>query len=290
MYSSSTPATLRQLEIRVVSGCLLLAQLAIGLEQELVTRQTEVRVASGEPWLTVYGPGVSASPSGVHPEMLLPREVLTVERLAKWIPLNDKLDGLAWAVARTTEDVSEVRVLVATSLVEGLHRRLPYQQSKFPDVKKPVTSRILNAGRAAAGLQADAEGLVRKKVTDTIVFFTEVSFRARATDIVAEVCAAVPEIAESVADLPGRQSSARNEMAHQRPPDEEKDPLEIRYLRWKVIANVTPWLLRGLLLLRAGIEPNVLHDRYLAYRRFAFFRANTAKHVKELGWELPLST
>jgi hypothetical protein len=148
--------------------------------------------------------------------MLLLGEVLTVERFAKWIPLNDKLDGLAWAVARTTKDVLEVRVLVATSLVEGLHRRLPYQQSKFPDVAKPVTGRILNAGRNAAGHQADAEGLVRKKVTDAIVFFTEVSFRARATDIVTEVCATVPEIAESVADLPGRLSNARNEMAHQR--------------------------------------------------------------------------
>jgi hypothetical protein len=64
IYSSSTPATLRQLEIRVVSGCLVLAQLAIGLEQELVTRQTEVRVASGEPCLTVHGRESARRPVG----------------------------------------------------------------------------------------------------------------------------------------------------------------------------------------------------------------------------------
>jgi hypothetical protein len=57
-----------------------------------------------------------------------------------------------------------------------------------------------------------------------------------------------------------------------------------------VVTNVTQWLLRGLLLLHAGIEPNVLHDGYLAHRRFAFFRANTAQHVKELGWELSSPT
>jgi hypothetical protein len=64
--------------------------------------------------------------------MLVPREELTVERFAKWIPLNDTLDGLAWGVATPVEGVLQVQVQVVTSLVEGLHRRLPYQQSKFP--------------------------------------------------------------------------------------------------------------------------------------------------------------
>ena len=111
VYSSSAPATLRQLEIRVVSGCLVLAQLAIGLEQELVTRQTELRVADGAAWLAVEGPGLSDPVGGVDPEKLLSREVLTVERFAKWIPLNDNLDGLAWAVARPNKGTLQERVL-----------------------------------------------------------------------------------------------------------------------------------------------------------------------------------
>ena len=126
-------------------------------------------------------------------EKLLSREVLTVERFAKWIPLNDNLDGLAWAVARPNRGTLRERVLVATPLIEGV-RRLPYEQAKFPGVEKTVLRRILKAGRDAAGAQADAEGLVRQAVTDAILFLTEVSFRDRATEIVTEVCAAVPEM------------------------------------------------------------------------------------------------
>ena len=55
VYSSSAPATLRQLEIRVVSGCLVLVRLAV--DQDLVIRETQVRVDPGGPWLTVHGPG-----------------------------------------------------------------------------------------------------------------------------------------------------------------------------------------------------------------------------------------
>jgi hypothetical protein len=42
-----------------------------------------------------------------------------------------------------------------------------------------------------------------------------------------------------------------------------------------------------LLLLRAGVDAKTLRDGYLASNRFEHFRANTAQHVKELGWELP---
>jgi len=117
--------------------------------------------------------------------------------------------------------------------------------------------------------------------------FEDVDYSQRATDVVTEVCGVVPEIAESVADLPRRLTKARNEMAHHIRPDEKKDSLEIRYRRWSVVVNVTLWLLRGLLLLHAGIEPHVLRDGYLANGCFAFFRANTARHVRELGWKLP---
>ena len=284
VYASSAPATLRQLEIRMVSGCLVLAQLA--LDQDLVTRQTQVRVNTGEPWLTVHGPGFCAPPDKFDPKTLLPRKELTVERFAEWITLNDKLDGLAWAVARPVKAPLQTQVLVVTSLVEGLHRRLPYEQSRFPGVEKPALRRVLEAARDAAGPHAEAEGLDREAATDAIIFLKEVSFRDRATEVVTEVCGAVPEIRESVADLPSRLTKARNEMAHHIRPDEKKDSLEIRYRRWSVVVNVTLWLLRGLLLLHAGIEPHVLRDGYLANGRFAFFRANAARRVRELGWEL----
>jgi len=293
VYSSSAPATLRQLEIRVVSGCQVLAQLV--LHQDLAIRQTELRVASDDPWLSVHGPGVSAPPDDFDPRTLLRREELTVERFAKWITLNDTLDGLAWAVARPIKAELQVQVLMVTSLLEGLHRRLPFEQSKFPDASPSALDRIKQAARRAGRDKAEAEpGLDPQKVhgavKNAVSHFGDVDYLQRAADVVNKVCSVVPEIAESVADLPGRLLRARNEMAHHLPQDEEKEPLEVRYLRWLVIATVTPWLLRGLLLLRAGIEPLVLHDGYLQHGRFAYFRANTAQHVRELGWEFPSST
>jgi hypothetical protein len=48
----------------------------------------------------------------------------------------------------------------------------------------------------------------------------------------------VPEIAESVADPPGRVKKAGNDTAHHLLPDEEKEPLAIRYRQRLVIASV----------------------------------------------------
>jgi hypothetical protein len=114
----------------------------------------------------------------------------------------------------------------------------------------------------------------------------DVDYLQRATDVVTKVCAVLPEIAESVADLPILLTDARNEMAHQFPLDHEKEPLGVRHLRWLVVASVTPWLLRGLILLEAGIDPSVIHDRHLAYSRFLDFRTNVARFVSELDREL----
>jgi hypothetical protein len=235
----------------------------------------------------LHGKGFNAPVDDLEHDPLIPRDALTVDQFAKWIALNDRFDGLAWAVARPQKGVLQTQVQIVSSLVEGLHRRLPYQQTKFPGVLKTARAAIVEAARNAAGAAADTEGVDRQAAMDSVAFLTDVSFRTRATEIVTEVCGAVPEIAESITDLPGRITKARNDFAHHLPQDEGKEPLEVRYLRWLVVANVTPWLLRGLLLLRAGVDAKTLRDGYLASNRFEHFRANTAQHVKELGWELP---
>ena len=120
--------------------------------------------------------------------------------------------------------------------------------------------RVKQAARRAAAEKAKAEQnldaqQIRTAVMNALAHMEDIDYCQRAEAVVTEVCGVVPEIAESVADLPGRLTKARNEMAHHLLPDEEKEPLAVRYLRWLVVAYVTPWLLRGLLLLHAGIEP-----------------------------------
>src|SRR6202022_3125507 len=92
---------------------------------------------------------------------LLPDTELTVERFAKWIALNDKFDGLAWAVARRMMIPIQLQVQLLTSLVEGFHRRLtpPREQTWFPNATKAALKRVREAAAQAAVDQADRESL-----------------------------------------------------------------------------------------------------------------------------------
>jgi len=97
--------------------------------------------------------------------------------------------------------------------------------------------------------------LIHKLVEQATNHVGDVSFRERASVIVAEVSAAVPEIVESIADLPGRITVARNDIAHHLKLKVTKEPLADRYARWMVVTTITPWLLRGLLLKHAVSNP-----------------------------------
>lgn len=56
VYDSARGDTLRQLEVRVVSGCLALLQLAIYPDEDRKTRETQVRIHPEGDWLQVHGP------------------------------------------------------------------------------------------------------------------------------------------------------------------------------------------------------------------------------------------
>lgn len=285
VYTPSVPAPLRRLEAMASSGVLALLRLA--LDVELVASDTEVRTETDGPWLSLQDDGLRTVGAQLKGDPLLPRDVLTLERVAKWIPLNDNLDGLAWAVIDPVGGALQAQTLVITSVVEGIHRRLPYEQSKFPEMTRETRKAILEAARSAAIAEAATRGVDAQAVTDSLQFLTDVSFRSRAIEIVEQVCSAVPEIAESLVDLPRLITKGRNDFAHHLLLDRDKEPLEVSYLRWLILTTITPWLLRGLLLLHAGISAEVLHTGYVESNRFEHVRANTAQYVRELGWELP---
>jgi hypothetical protein len=305
VYESSSPVTLRQLEIRVVSGCLSLAQLALLPDEDPVIRQTQVRADPGGPWLAVHGPAFCAQHHNGRLDTLLPWTELTVERFARWIEMNDCFDGLAWAVARKIDAPIQLQVQLLTSLVEGFHRRLPstFKQQWLSDDKdehknkeqKAALKRIRKAAIDAAVAEAKSGGqldheLVRKRVDSALGQLGDRSYRERANDLVDYVLAAVPEIGESVAKLPRLLRDSRIDFAHQLPQpkiDDSKDPFDKRVLRWTALSQVTTWLIRVLLLLQVGIDPQLLHEKCLTHQQFAFFRVNLEQLVRELGWELP---
>ena len=295
IYEASKPTTLRQLEIRVVASCQGLAQLALYPDEDLVTSETEVRINSDSEWLPVYGPAFRAKPTDVRFDTLLPSTELTAERFATWIELNDGFDGIAFAVARDLNVAIQAQVEVLTSLVEGFHRRLPYEQDLVPKTtnkQKQALQRVRGAAVEAAANQAETEGLdrelVSKLVDRALGHIGEKSYLERAEEIIAEVRAVIPEISEAVASCPS-ESEIRDTHSLINCRRTRRSPLDERVNRWIVVSKVTPWLLRALLLLKVGVDPVLLHRKYLEFNRFAFYRANTERRVRELGWD-PLPT
>ncbi|RIR12616.1 hypothetical protein D2E76_28130 [Mycobacteroides abscessus] len=285
VYIPAAPATLRHLRTVVVSG--VRALMGLVLHSSLAAEDIELRVQADQPWRRLFSDALNCSATQTDLDSLLPREVLTLEVIARWIPMNDRLDGLAAAVISPIQGALQAETLVLTSLVEGLHRRLPYQQSKFPALPKEARKAILGAAREAARAQAQVYGIDPSAVAESVQFLTDVSFRMRATQIVNEVCSVIPELKESVPDLPGQITKARNDFAHHLIVDRQKEPLELSYLRWLIVVTATPWLLRALLLLHAGIAADIIREGFLDSNRFEHARANIAQFARELGWELP---
>ena len=260
-----------------------------------------MRINDGDAWLTVYGPGANTPPREFDYQTLLPREELTLERFANWIPINDTLDGIARVACRPLEGFLETQALLVTTLLEGLHRRLhkTFKQSKFPGASPSALDSIKQAARRAAKAKAADRNdpnldppQVHTAVMKSISHFDDVEYIDRATDVITRVSPALPELIESVsvADLADHMKKSRNEMAHQLLRDEEKEPLAARQLRWLVVTHITPWLLRGLLLLEAGVDPSVLHFHHQGSSRYPSSCANVAQFVSELGCQLPPTT
>jgi hypothetical protein len=286
VYESAQPRSRRELDSRVLAGCRALARLV--LDRPLAVRTVEIRINLDGEWLPLHSNMTSATVSGCG-QSLLPRKELTVKRFANWISLNDRLDGLASAVYELGGGTVQSQVLLGTSLVEGLHRRLPYKQCQFPAASGGACDRVKKAARDAAVEQAKTEkemapDLARTAVMDAVCHFEDVGYRARAQDLIDEVTSAVPELTESTPNLAGKLMAARNDIAHRLVLNGENEPFASRIDRWVAISYVTPWLLRLLLLLYAGIEPDVLHSACLDCDRFGFVRANVALLARDLRW------
>jgi hypothetical protein len=247
-----------------------------------------------------HRPGANTHPKELDYRTLLPREELTLERFANRIPINDTLDGIGRVAGQPLEGFLETQALLVTTLLEGLHRRLhkTFKQSKFPGASASALDSVKQAARRAAKAKAADRNdpnldpqQVHTAVMNSISHFDDVEYIDRATDVITRVSPALPELTESlsVADLAEHMKKSRNEMAHQLL-REEKEATAARYLSWLIVTHTTPWLLRGLLLLEAGVEPSVLNFHHRGNIRYPSACVNVAQFVKELGWQLPPTT
>lgn len=283
VYEAATRRNIRDLEQYVANACITLMTLAFDFRPNV--QQIEIKT-DGSAWLSTAGPGYRGKIDGCDVPMLDPSE-LTIEILARWIDLNAKLDSLGAGVAEPPTGAIQAQALVATTLLEGIHRRLPFVQTRFPRLSNSVKKQIRSAARSAAiGVASNVEGAdvkaVDKAVTDCLSHFSATSYLNRANDIVVEVGAAVPELILAVPSLPILLKEARNDLAHHLAKTESIDDLVVLIDHWLIAAKATPWLLRFLLLLRAGIEPTVLRKRALNHQRFEFVLANITRAADDL--------
>jgi hypothetical protein len=93
--SPPSPCPVRDLDSRVLACCRALGRLA--LDRPVQVRTVEVRISQDGGWLPLRSRAYCAPDAG-YGESLLPSAELTVEKFAKWIALNGRLDGLASAV------------------------------------------------------------------------------------------------------------------------------------------------------------------------------------------------
>jgi hypothetical protein len=244
---------------------------------------------------------VPTPPKNLNLRTLLPREELTLERFANWIPLNDTFDGIARVAGLPLEGFLQTQALLVTVLLEGIHRRLhrTFEQTKFPDASPSALNSIRQAARRAAKVKATERNdpnldpeQIREAVMKSVSHFEDVEYVDRATDVINMVSPVLPELTESlsVADLAEYMKKSRIEMAHQLLLEEDKEPLAARQLRWLIVTHTTPWLLRALLLLEAGVAPSVIQRYHQGHNGYPSACANVAQFVTELRWQLPPTT
>ncbi|WP_349293169.1 hypothetical protein [Corynebacterium breve] len=120
---------------RVVHSVMTLMKLAVDVD--LTPIRIQVRRQGQADWLEVKNKGQdSGMLSSPDPKNLLAPSAVTLKRLAKWLEIEQSMDGLAAAVANPVKgEAMQVQGLVACSLIEGIHKRI-IDSSKRDYVKR----------------------------------------------------------------------------------------------------------------------------------------------------------
>lgn len=122
-FRPSSVLSLRSAD-RAMWSVITLAKLALGVD--LIPLRVQIREAGQADWLTIKSSSQDArKTSWPNPNNLLPPESLTLERLVRWLEIEQTMDGLSAAIADPVEgNAIQVHALTACSLVEGIHKRI----------------------------------------------------------------------------------------------------------------------------------------------------------------------
>jgi Apea-like HEPN len=229
----------------------------------------QVHESSGDEWWDVYSSALRperAEEPAAH-RWLLRTGDLSLRNLAAWLANVERLGPLPPAVAdlgRSGTISLESEVLKATTLAEGLHRRLYPRDTRFKD--EHVAARAREAAvKAVAGVAKEAVNAVRGLLNH----LEEPGYRARLNRLAEEGAAAVPGVSGTASKWKEIVYDARNDFAHRTTGfiGDDEHPVD-RYL---TVASSLRWLLQGLLLVNAGVESSKLTERFSQYAPYQIF-------------------
>ncbi|MEV6258442.1 HEPN domain-containing protein [Nocardia sp. NPDC051911] len=282
-YQPQRPGVLQEVVNAGVSGCLSLAALATRVQPSVVRAQ--VRPEGSDVWVDVVSARLRETLSW-KASQLLPWSEVTVARLARWIPISESFDGLEWGVISPPNGAVQVQLLTAASIVEGLHRRTNdrNQLSLSGKARERVIAAAKDAGRAALqkeGVEDPEAG--RRILGEALGHFHELTFAQRAREFVALAEEVLPELFVSLPGYADHLVRARNQLAHHLPL-KAAEQRETRILRWAAISLSVPWLLRIVLLDKAGFPRDLIRNSFLSNEDFQSHLVNTAQIARDADW------
>ena len=283
-HRAHSPLTRREYDRLVVDPVLTLAKLAT--QSRLHVTALEFRIADHRNtedtrWLPVIGRIIDSGTAGSYPDAVIPTQELTLEVFSTWIDVSRSLDGLASAVADPIDGAIQAQALTMCAIAEGLHRRLYPVTSRFPGLSRNARDRVRRAARTTGAEMLEQKGFNReeseKALTEALSHFDELPYRRRLEELQGSAECAVPEIVADFSDWPSQVCSARNQLAHQAyTADASSDGLLLLLI---AVDYSLSWVLRTVLLRRAGIPDEVVLRCYENDACYGLYRANVRSYL-----------
>jgi hypothetical protein len=269
-FSPNSPLTFREAESTVLNPIATLASLVTDNATDV--GGLNVRIETGGPWRKVYS---AEPPLGRASHPLLPSFHLRADRFASWIDLRKRTYGLDAAAIDVLDGIAvETEVLTRSAVAEGLHRKLFEDKKRVPPLspndlkharraaRKAALSRVKDADRAGrAPLTDDDLTEFEKAMNDAFSFINEPTFKSRMTDLVEDSQSSIPNIVANFNDWPEAVKYARHTLAHEG--TETSAELADYFVDLLIALKYSlPWVLRTVLLKRAGFDPATLQAAY----------------------------
>ncbi|RIS51807.1 HEPN domain-containing protein [Mycobacteroides abscessus] len=282
-YTPAEALTIRELDWQVLSPVATLVSLVTHNPTGAVRLQ--VRRTEQSPWMTVHRK--ESAPSERSHE-LLPARLISPQQYAAWIDFRRTTDGLdAAAIDQLTGVAIQTEVLALAAIAEGLHQRIYDADKRIPALSANDTQQARRAARQAAlekVKQIDRTG--RESLTpadlaeftqamnDSFSFINKPTYRSRMTDFAAEAQTIIPGIVGAFNDWPAAVKNMRNILAHNgtEPYSETVDQFHDVLI---ALSYSIPWVLRTVLLARAGFDPATLQEAYELSSQYNLHAANT---------------